>query len=313
MNNYTELIKDILSNGEDVSNRTSQKTRRVNFRTLEFDMSNGFPLYTGKPLSFKNIAHELLWFFKGIPNIKYLIDNGVGIWSSDALRYNIDSPTKSVPQDFSNTFNVGKVAYVKKMAKLGDYRPYREFIKKYEEYVKANPNLGSVGNSYPIWWHRYIKELHISHLTPENRRNVFVSWNDKSVTDSALPPCHYSFQIIVNRDNSFDLLWNQRSADLILGVPYNIASYALFMKLIEATFMIKPRRLIGMLGDVHIYHPHIEFAEQQLSIMTFPDFPDLKITPKAELYNYEYGDITLDNYSPLEKPNIYTPMYGGII
>lgn len=313
---YTEILESIYLKGDIVSNRTGVDTKRLNFLRFDWDMNDGFPILQSKRVSFNNIKTELIWYLKGIANIKYLIENNCHVWSSDGLRYNLKLAEQRADSYFLNKFADLDVTKIKQQVLNGDNKGLLKFINRYEDLVSKFVQYGDLGYSYPIYWNRWAKSTHISQFKPDNRRMVMSAWNEQSSSDSALPPCHYGFQIIINNDNTFDLAWNQRSCDIMLGLPYNMANYGLLMKLIEATFWIKPRKLIGLLGDAHYYLPHEKALEETISKEYSLDTGNnvqILVNKKESLTDYTIRDIDIANYNTEHKLTHPTIMFGGIV
>ena len=245
---YLELLDHVLDCGATKSDRTGVGTLSVFGRMFHLDTLHTFPLLTTKFVSLKNIATELKWFLKGDTNIRYLVDNGCNIWNDDAYRrycrvwnYDLDEP-------------LSKEDYIEK-------------IKTDDEFAKVWGDLG------PIYGHQWrnwngidqIKQvLETIKTDPDSRRMIVNSWNVSDVPTMGLPPCHYSFQINHERGR-LDLMWAQRSVDMFLGLPYNIASYALLLRLIAFETNMLPGYIMGAFGDVHLYNNHLEQAKEQIS------------------------------------------------
>ena len=228
---YRKLMYDILATGKDKSDRTGTGTKSVFGRTIQHDMSEGFPMLTSKKVSFNAARTELLWILNGRTDLKYLEDNGVKYWRSD-----------------------------------------------YERSGRTDETLGPV---YGKQWRDFngvdqLDELVYSiKLEPDSRRLMVSAWNPAELDDMVLPPCHYGFQVYIN-DGVMDLMWQQRSADVFLGLPYDIAMYGLLLEMLAKGADLKPGRLIGQLGDCHLYNNHLDQAKE------FLDRP-IRATPQLEL------------------------------
>ena len=283
---YLNLLKDILDNGIDKEDRTGTGTISVFGRQIRHNMQDGFPLLTTKKMAIKSIMTELKWFLKGDTNIKYLVDNGCNIWTGDAFK------------NFKTKFNGPAIA----KGKLFDEKVFVEKIKTNDEFAKK---WGELGPLYGYQWRahsRYgvkydqIKTL-INDLktNPDSRRLMVNAWNVEQLGQMTLPPCHYGFQCYV-ADGKVSLMWNQRSVDTFLGLPFNIASYATLLQLIADECDMIPGELIGNLGDTHLYLNHLEQAEEQISREPFKYLPKLKLSNvdilegefDYEILNYEY-------------------------
>lgn len=264
MKQYLDLVKEVVEKGTQKGDRTGTGTKSIFGHQLRFDLSQGFPLVTTKKVHLKSIIHELLWFLKGETNIAYLKENGVKIW---------------------------------------------------DEWADENGDLGPV---YGYQWRNWngegidqIKELIDTLKTnPNSRRMMVTAWNPSVMPDTslsfsenvalgkaALPPCHSFFQFYV-ADGKLSCQLYQRSADLFLGVPFNIASYALFAMMVAQVCDLQYGDFIHTFGDVHIYNNHIEQIELQLS-RTPKDLPTMKINPTVkDIFSFKYEDFSLENYDP---------------
>ena len=257
MNNYLNLLKDILENGTDKSDRTGTGTKSLFGYQLRFDLSKGFPLVTTKKTHLKSIIHELLWFLKGDTNIKYLNDNGVNIWN---------------------------------------------------EWADENGELGSIYGKQWTDWNgiNQIKELinQIKH-NQDSRRLIVSAWNVSELPNMALAPCHTLFQFYVT-DGKLSLQLYQRSGDVFLGVPFNIASYSLLLMMVAQVCNLKVGDFIHTFGDVHIYNNHIEQVKIQLSREP-KTLPTMKLNKDVKnIFEFKYEDFTLENYNPY--PTIKAPV-----
>ena len=264
MKQYHDLIKHVLENGNEKGDRTGTGTKSVFGYQMRFDLSEGFPMVTTKKLLLKSIIYELLWFLNGDTNIKYLQDNGVRIWN---------------------------------------------------EWADEHGDLGLVyGHQWRNWNSEDIDQ--ISELVetlkknPNSRRMLVTAWNpsvlpDTSVSFSenvangkaALPPCHAFFQFYV-ADGKLSCQLYQRSADIFLGVPFNIASYALLTMMIAQVCGYQPGDFIHTFGDAHIYNNHLEQVNLQLS-RDFRPLPVMKLNPEVKnIFDFKFEDFKLENYDP---------------
>ncbi|MCX2719111.1 thymidylate synthase [Lentiprolixibacter aurantiacus] len=264
MKQYHDLLKHVLENGCKKSDRTGTGTISVFGYQMRFDLQDGFPLVTTKKLHLKSIIHELLWFLKGETNIGYLKENGVRIWN---------------------------------------------------EWANENGDLGPV---YGYQWRNWngdgidqIKQLiHNIKTNPDSRRLMVTAWNPSVLPDTsksfaqnvaegkaALPPCHAFFQFYVANGKLSCQLY-QRSADIFLGVPFNIASYALFTLMVAQVCGLQPGEFIHTFGDAHIYNNHLEQIELQLSREPRP-LPVMELNPQVDdIFGFKFEDFTLLNYDP---------------
>ena len=263
---YQALLQDILDNGVKKEDRTGTGTLSVFGRQIRHKMSDGFPALTTKKLAFKTMTTELLWFLRGDTNIKYLVDNNCHIWDGDAYK-----------------------KYKEAIAEVGLYdnmRSQKDFIITIETSDEFAKKWGELGPIYGKQWRRWktdsvsidqIKDL-IGELktNPDSRRLMVNAWNVGELNEMTLPPCHYGFQVytrpttreekIVNpgKYRAISLMWNQRSVDTFLGLPFNIASYGLLLEIIAKEVNMVPDELIGNLGDTHLYLNHIKQAKEQI-------------------------------------------------
>lgn len=267
---YLDLVKHIMDKGENHDDRTGVGTKSVFSATLNFDMANGFPLLTTKKLNFKHIVTELLWMLSGSTNVKYLHEHGCHIWDAWA----------------DENGNLGRVYGAQ----------WRDFCGLYEY------------DSLGCWATRPVCLDQISDLVsslknnPDSRRHIVSAWNgaelqDGSLTKPALASCHCLFQCCA-RDGKLSLQMYQRSADLMIGVPYNIASYALLLQMLAQVTGLKAHKYHHIFGDVHIYKNHFEGVEEQLSRKP-KTFPTIKLNPDiTDIFSFTHDDITLEGYEP---------------
>ncbi len=309
---YQALLQDIMDNGVTKKDRTGTGTISVFGRTIRHKMSEGFPLLTTKKMYFKGVVTELLWFLRGDTNIKYLIDNDCHIWDGDAYKRYANSHT---------TFKDG-FAHVQPMAH--SKASFVEAIKTDPEFAKQ---WGELGPIYGKQWRSWELEVGVNFVkgitggwiktdstkiptdqianlisdlktNPDSRRLMVSAWNVGELDKMVLPPCHFSFQCYSHEKDGkryLSLAWNQRSVDVGLGLPFNIASYALLLEIIAKEVNMIPYEIIGNLGDCHIYKNHVEGLKEQLCREPF-DLPTLKIEDEVK---WKVGDC-LPYYSPTE-------------
>ncbi|MFH1287016.1 MAG: thymidylate synthase [Candidatus Magasanikbacteria bacterium] len=246
MKQYLDIVQHILDNGIKKTDRTGTGTIAVAGAMFEHNMETGFPLLTTKKMPFKMIATELEFFIKGITDKEWLKERGCHIWdewcSPNKVPYGHDEETK------------------KKMMEEQDLGPiygfqWRHFNAPYESYDTDYTGKG-------VDQLKYIVEK--LKTDPSDRRMIVSAWNPSMMHEMALPPCHYNFQVTV-LDGKLNLLWSQRSVDTMLGLPFNIASYALLLHLLAKEAGLGEGKLVGFLGDVHIYSNHLDGAKEQLS------------------------------------------------
>ncbi len=254
MKQYHDLMRHILEHGAKKEDRTGTGTISVFGYQMRFNLQEGFPVLTTKKLHLKSIIHELLWFLKGDTNIKYLKDNGVGIW---------------------------------------------------DEWADAEGNLGPVygyqWRSWPTSDGRQIDQItnliHMIKKNPDSRRLIVSAWNVEFIDSMALPPCHSLFQFYV-ADGKLSCQLYQRSADVFLGVPFNIASYALLTMMVAQVCGLQYGDFIHTFGDAHLYTNHLEQARLQLS-RDFRPLPTMKINPDVKsIFDFKFEDFSLENYDP---------------
>jgi thymidylate synthase len=311
---YLKLLHDILINGTKKQDRTGTGTISVFGRQIRHDMRLGFPLLTTKKMPFKTITTELLWFLRGDTNIKFLVDNNCHIWDGDAFKNFMDTSEGDPDliwnqEQFINMIKTDD-EFAKKWGELGPIygRQWRNWNAIFDGGVDQIANL--------------IRDLKTN---PDSRRLMVSAWNVEELDQMVLPPCHYGFQIYTRKLNfhersllaiksgwrqeyhiddhkheDFDkynvptraisLMWNQRSVDTFLGLPFNIASYGLLLEIIAKAVNMVPDELIGNLGDVHLYSNHIDQAREQLTrqMMTMP-----KLTINTEFWPTETGEAGL--------------------
>jgi thymidylate synthase len=262
MQQYHELMRHILANGTQKTDRTGTGTISVFGYQMRFNLAEGFPLLTTKKVHMKSIIHELLWFIAGDTNIKYLTDNGVKIWDEWA-------------------------------DEKGDLGPV--YGKQWRSW--AAPNGQVIDQLSEV--------IKMIKTNPDSRRIIVSAWNPADVPNMALPPCHAFFQFYVANGKLSCQLY-QRSADVFLGVPFNIASYALLTQMIAQVCDLALGDFIWTGGDTHLYTNHLEQVELQLS-RDFRDLPTLKINPSVkDIFAFTYEDFELLNYNP--HPGIKAPV-----
>jgi thymidylate synthase len=334
---YQSLLSDIIDNGVEKRDRTGTGTISIFGRQIRHEMSKGYPLLTTKEMAVKSIMTELKWFLKGDTNIKYLVDNGCNIWNGDAYKKYADIECNP-PHDHSlsqkefidniknndafaeNYGDLGPI-YGKQWRQWKQFIPYNVTKENCQVAVKVTDQIENLINKLKA--------------NPDSRRLMVNAWNVGELDQMVLPPCHYGFQVYtreLNLDERIDyyngnsdplnrssdyfhehmdiygvprraisLMWNQRSVDTFLGLPFNIASYATLLCLIAEEVNMIPGELIGNLGDVHLYKNHIEQAKELISREPKPHLPKLKLG-KVDILNgdFEY-EILHYHYHPAIK------------
>ncbi len=281
MRTYLDALQKILDTGVDRGDRTGTGTRSVFGLQMRFDLSEGFPLVTTKKTFMKGITHELLWFLSGDTNIRYLVENGVHIWDEWPFKeYRLASERGEVPA-----------------------LTQAEFIEKIGIDADFAEKWGSIGPGYGFQWRNFNGEGidQIQNLVegikknPESRRHMVITYNPVQAEKMLLPPCHSMFQFYV-ADGKVSCQMYQRSADMFLGVPFNIASYALLVMMVAQVTGLKPGEFVHTIGDAHIYHNHFEQVRLQLSREPFP-LPTMKVNPEIkDIFSFKFEDFALENY-----------------
>jgi len=265
---YQSLLQDIIDNGVEKKDRTGTGTISVFGRQIRHKMSDGFPLLTTKKMAFKTMVTELLWFLRGDTNIKYLVDNGCHIWDGDAYKNYTKSflGYEDIP---SQEWFINEIKTNPDFAnRFGDLGPI--YGKQWRKWTKKKMYTSTDGSYENIYGETETVADQIANLinglktNPDSRRLMVNAWNVGELDQMVLPPCHYGFQCYVREGKYLSLMWNQRSVDMFLGLPFNIASYGLLLEIIAKEVNMVPDELIGNLGDVHLYSNHIEQAKEQI-------------------------------------------------
>ncbi|OED59580.1 thymidylate synthase [Acholeplasma laidlawii] len=286
MKQYLDLARHIMENGTLKSDRTGTGTKSIFGYQMFFDLKDGFPLLTTKKTFLKGIIHELLWFIKGDTNIKYLVDNNVGIWT--------DWPYKN---------------YMNSSEYQGEsIKEFSDKIRQSDEFAKKWGDLGPV---YGSQWRNFNGVDQIEYIintlktNPDSRRMVLSAWNPAEIGQMMLPPCHTLIQFYVV-DNKLSLQLYQRSGDVFLGIPFNIASYAVFLMMVAQVTGFELGSFVHTIGDAHIYTNHFDQINLQLT-RTPRRLPILKINKSiTRLEDFKYEDFELVDYDP------YPPIKGVV-
>ena len=330
---YKDLLQTILSYGKEKKDRTGTGTKSIFGYTLRHDMTQGFPLLTTKKVAYKSMITELRWMLKGDTNIRWLLENNCHIWTGDAYsvyerthQWELDNDYLGV-KDFEKKI-LEDDEFAKLWGNLGFIygKQWRDFggLKRMGEEIPGVDQISDL-----------IDEIR---RNPDSRRLMVNAWNSSDLIYMKLPPCHYGFQIYTteltlgerqqefcdrlgksihyakNLDHDFldkddvpkrkiSLMWNQRSVDVFLGLPFNIASYALLLKLIADEVNMVPDQLIGNLGDTHLYLNHLDQAKEQLTREPYC-LPELEVS-KVDLLN---GDFNYELHSYESHPSIKAPL-----
>lgn len=280
MKQYLDMCRYILEHGEDRPDRTGTGTRSVFGYQARYDLREGFPLLTTKKMYLRPIAEELLWFIKGDTNIKYLVDRNVKIWNE----WPYEDFKKS--EDFNGE----------------TLEEFVEKIKNDDEFAKKHGNLGPV---YGAQWRNFnnegtdqlMKLIDSLKNNPFSRRHIISAWNPSQVDEMALPPCHTLMQFYVSSDKKYlSCQLYQRSADTFLGVPFNIASYALLTCMLAQVCGYEPKEFIHTIGDAHIYKDHFDVVKTQIEREPLP-LPHLVLNKDIDnLFDFKIEDIKLEGY-----------------
>ncbi len=278
MKPYLELCQHVLDHGTFKMDRTKTGTYSVFGYQMRYNLEDGFPLLTTKKVHLKSIIHELLWFIKGDTNIKYLVDHDVRIWNEwpyEAFKRSSDYQGESMDD------------YIQK-------------IKTDAEFAKNHGDLGPV---YGAQWRNFNGVDQLQFIldeiknNPNSRRMILSAWNPAEIKHMALPPCHTLIQFYV-ADGKLSLQLYQRSADIFLGVPFNIASYALLLMMVAQVTNLKPGEFVHTLGDAHIYQNHLDQVKLQLT-RTPRKRPIMVLNPNVKsLFDFTFEDFELKEYDP---------------
>jgi len=291
MRQYHDLLNHIIEHGVEKSDRTGVGTKSVFGYQMRFNLQEGFPLVTTKKVHLKSIVHELLWFVNGDTNLRYLAEHGVNIWN--------DWP-------YQNWLNqTGQADTYPK------YTPeWRAHMKEFVERIKTEEDFasewGELGPVYGKQWRDFNGFDQLSWVVneikknPYSRRLIISAWNASEIEEMAkagLPPCHTMYQFYVSEGKLSCQLY-QRSADVFLGVPFNIASYALLTMMVAQVCNLEPGDFVHTFGDAHLYLNHMDQTREQLS-REFRPLPTIKINPSVkDLFDFSYDDFELMNYNP---------------
>jgi len=335
---YQDLLQDILDNGVEKRDRTGTGTISTFGRQIRHNLNDGFPLLTTKKMAIKTMMTELKWFLKGDTNIKYLVDNGCNIWNGDAyknyvIKVNMQ-PGVPIGDFLTQEEFIQQIKTDDEFArKWGELGPI--YGKQWREWETSEQVVDRNETVYIDQIANLIRNLKTN---PDSRRLMVNAWNVGQLHEMTLPPCHYGFQVYTrvldlderisyyNNNNAslgkssdyfhehlddmgvprrvVSLIWNQRSVDTFLGLPFNIASYAMLLHLIAKEVDMIPGEIIGNLGDVHLYSNHIEQAEEQISREPFEHLPKLKLG-NVDILNGKFDYEILHYHS---HPTIKAPL-----
>lgn len=310
---YLDLCRLVLNKGTEKGDRTKTGTLSVFGHQMRFDLSEGFPLLTTKRVPFRLIASELLWFLKGDTNIRYLLEHNNNIWNEWAFEKWVTSTEYTGP-DMSNFGNRSQQDEEFNLIYQQEMNGFKEKILTDDEFAAKYGDLGAVYGSQWRAWKTTAGETidqiqqvvdSIKH-NPNSRRHLVTAWNPEDVPGNmALPPCHIMFQFYV-ADGKLSCQLYQRSGDIFLGVPFNIASYALLTHLIAHECELEVGEFIHTLGDAHIYSNHMDQVKLQLQRDVRP-FPQIKLNPEVRhVADFEMKDMEITGYNP--HPSIKAPV-----
>ena len=345
---YQDLLLHILRNGVEKKDRTGTGTKSIFGYQIRHNMREGFPLLTTKKMAWKTMVTELLWFLRGDTNIKYLVENGCNIWNGDAYKryervwtWDLDEP---LPMDkfierIKNDYEFSKI--------WGELGPiYGKQWRQWQGWME----YGDKGKMGSLWYDQIQRLIHLLKTEPDSRRLMVSAWNVAELDDMVLPPCHYGFQVYTREltyneryslwfsknyetgmeyneliipdfeneyyektpERAISLMWNQRSVDTFLGLPFNIASYGLLLTLLGKLTNMVPEDLIGNLGDTHLYLNHLDQAREQIERKSF-ELPNVKLNFDFQYYDgyivdwdkINVDEIQIANYnshSPIKAP-----------
>jgi len=281
MKAYLDIVQKILGTGFRKTNRTGIDALTIAGAMFEHDMADGFPLLTTKKVPFRLVSSELEFFIRGITDKEWLRGQDNHVWdewcSPDAVPYGNDEQTRA------------KMMAERELGPIYGWQ-WRNFGARYTAY-----NLHPEGQSLD----QFKSLVQMLKTDPENRRMLVSAWNPIDLPHMALPPCHYAFQVMVI-NGKLNLLWNQRSVDVALGLPFNIASYGCLLHLLAKEAGLNEGRLIGFLGDTHIYVNHIDAIRRQIARIP-KALPQIKTPNFTSIFDWHYGDTVIENYDPHPK------------
>ena len=306
---YLELLDDILVNGTSKEDRTGTGTWSVFGRQIRHNMKDGFPLLTTKKMAWKTMTKELLWFLSGDTNIKWLVENKCNIWNGDAYKAYLNK--ESVKHQWERGGDVADMETFLDVVKNENESDFGELGPVYGKQWRSWFNYDS--NVEPVYVDQIKNLINSIKENPDSRRHMVSAWNVGELDQMVLPPCHYGFQCYVRDGKYLSLMWNQRSVDTFLGLPFNIASYGMLLLMLAKECDLIPDQLIGNLGDVHLYKNHVEQAIEQTKREPYP-LPDMKLTSnhnfraamKGNMDEIDMGDFILFGYQ--SHPSIKAPL-----
>ena len=282
MKAYLDIVQKILNQGFLKTNRTGVDALSIAGAMFEHDMSEGFPLLTTKKVPFRIVKSELEFFIRGMTDKEWLINQNNHIWdewcSPDVVPYDNDEQTKA------------KMMKERELGPIYGWQ-WRNFDAQYKSFNEPPEGQSSIKGVDQL--QQLVQTLKTD---PNNRRMIVSAWNPLDLSRMALPPCHYAFQVTVI-NGKLNLLWNQRSVDVALGLPFNIASYGCLLHLLAKEAGLGEGKLIGFLGDVHIYTNHIEAIKEQCTRFPKP-LPIIKTSNFTSIFDWHYDDTVVEGYEP---------------
>lgn len=337
---YQDLLLHILRNGVEKKDRTGTGTKSIFGYQIRHNMREGFPLLTTKKMAWKSMVTELLWFLRGDTNIKYLVENGCNIWNGDAYKRYERVWTWDLDEPLPMEKFVERIKTDYEFAKIwGELGPiYGKQWRQWQGWMNYD---GDKKGS--LWFDQIQRLIHLLKTEPDSRRLMVSAWNVAELDDMVLPPCHYGFQVYTREltyseryslwfsrnyetgmeydesiipdfenkyyektpERAISLMWNQRSVDTFLGLPFNIASYGLLLTLLGKLTNMVPEDLIGNLGDTHLYLNHIEQAREQIERKSL-ELPNVKLN-----FDFEYLDGYIVDWSKIKVDDIQLTNYNS--
>ncbi len=291
---YLDLLTRIRDEGDEKGDRTGTGTRSVFGPQMEYDLREGFPLLTTKKIALGTVATELCWMLKGDRNLRYLVERNCNIWNEWPFVSYLERTGQVIPAQGTDEWKSAMADYVEAV-KVDD-----NFA---EEYGDLGPVYGYQWRHWPNDTSEGIDQLAIAQDTirynPNSRRNIVSAWNVgelNAMSESGLPPCHMMYQFYVSKNGELDMKLYQRSADMFLGVPFNMAQYAMLLTMMAQTTDTTPRRLVHTFGDAHIYSNHFDQVNMQLERTPFAA-PQVHLNPDVkEIWDFEPEDISIEGY-----------------
>ena len=276
MRDYLSIVRNILVTGDYKENRTGVPTYSIAGAMFEHDMSDGFPLLTTKSVSLRLVASELEFFIKGLTDKNWLQERNNHLWDEWCWQLKVPyGHDKETQQKMFEERDLGPIYGFQ----------WRHFDAEYDGFDKdySKQGIDQLENL-----------IDTLKTNPNDRRMLVSAWNPNQVDEMALPPCHYGFQVTVT-DDKLNLMWNQRSVDTALGLPFNIASYGLLLHLLAKETGFEEGHLVGFLGDTHIYENHVENLKKQLSRVP-KDLPSIETENFTSIFDWEYADSKVIGY-----------------